>query len=87
MLKEKGYFAYLKPIIFSKEETKENRYLFLDVIEDGVILHDREGFFEDRLKSFKKRLEELGAKRFFLEDGSWYWVLKPDLKPGEVFKL
>jgi len=23
----------------------------------------------------------------FLEDGSWYWLLKLDLKRGEVFEI
>jgi len=86
-LKKESYSAYLKPIVFSKSEAEEDRPLFLDLIEDEIILYDREDFFKKRLRSLKKRLEKLGSKRVFLEDGSWYWILKPDLKPGEVFKL
>ncbi len=87
LLRKKGYSAYIKPIIFSKQETKANKYLFLDIIEDGIILYDQNQFFKKRLLSFKKRLKELGAKRFYLNNGSWYWILKPDLKPGEIFEL
>lgn len=86
-LKKNDYAVYFKPIIFSRKEAEESRYLFLDVVEDGIILYDRGNFFKDRLRSLGKRLKDLGAKRIFLKDGSWYWVLKPDLRPGEVFSL
>lgn len=78
------YFAY---IVLSMEEAGENRYLYLDMVEDGVILHDRNDFFARKLKEMRKRLKELGSKRVRLDDGTWYWDLKPDLKPGEVFSL
>jgi len=32
------------------------------------------------------RLKELGAKRVERK-GSWFWILKPDLKPGEIVVL
>ena len=79
--------TFLNPIVFSKTEAMENRYLFLDIVEDGKILYDRDGFFRERLSTLKRRLQELGSKKVYLEDGSWYWVLKPDLKIGEVFEL
>lgn len=83
----RGHQPYIKPIIFSKSEAEEPRYLFLDIVEDGIILHDNEDYFAGRLERLRQRLTELGSRRVFLEDGSWYWLLKPDLKPGEVFKL
>ncbi len=65
----------------------ENRSLFLGIVEDGKILYDRDDFFQERLSALKRRLQELGSKKVYLEDGSWYWVLKPDLKLGEIFEL
>jgi len=82
-----GGKALLNPIVFSKAEAMENRYLFLDILEDGKILYDRDDFFQKRLSTLKRRLQELGSKKVYLEDGSWYWVLKPDLKLGEIFEL
>ena len=86
-LNRQGYQPYIKPIIFSKAEAEESRYLFLDIVEDGIILYDNEGYFAGRLERLRQRLMELGSKRVFLEDGSWYWLLKPDLRRGEVFEL
>jgi len=64
----------------------KNRGIFC-WIYDAEILHDPDAFFEKRLSRLRKKLDELGSKRVFLEDGSWYWILKPDLKPGETFEL
>lgn len=78
------FFAY---IVLSVKEARENRYLYLDMVEDAVILHDRDDFFARKLGEMRRRLKELGSKRVRLDDGTWYWDLKPDLKPGEVFTL
>lgn len=74
-------------MILTKEEAQVNRFLFLDMIEEAIILHDSEGFFRKRLDMLRQRLDELGAKKVLMEDGSWYWDLKPDLRVGEVFTL
>jgi predicted nucleotidyltransferase len=78
---------FLSHIILSKKEADENRYIYLDMADDAKILYDRDDFFAKRLEAIKKRLRELRSKRVWLEDGTWYWDLKPDLKPGEVFTL
>jgi len=83
----KGCDPYLSYIIFSKGEAQENRYLYLDMIEEAVILYDQGNFMRRKLADMKRRLKELGSRKIYCEDGSWYWILKPDLKWGEVFEL
>ncbi|MDH5186695.1 MAG: nucleotidyltransferase domain-containing protein [candidate division WOR-3 bacterium] len=78
------HFSYL---IFSEEEASKNRNIYLDILDDGIILYDPTSFFKKKLDGFKKRIRELGSKKVILEDGRWYWDLKPDLKLGEVFEL
>jgi len=85
--RKKGLMPYLSYIILSQKEAEKNLYLFLDMIEDSIILLDKEDFFKRRLEELRHRLNLLGAKNFFLKDGSWYWDLKPDLLAGEVFEL
>jgi len=77
----------LRPIVLSRSEANMNRYIFLDLIEDAIILFDRGDFFKERLKALKSRLKELGSKKVKLVHGGWYWILKPDLRFGEVFEL
>ena len=40
-----------------------------------------------KLAALRRRLAELGSRRIELADGSWYWDLKPDLRPGEMIEL
>jgi len=59
--------------------------LLLDLTTDAIILYDT-GVVSRELERLKKRLEELGAKK--IRTGcTWFWILKPDLKLGEVVEL
>lgn len=78
--------TYLSPVIKTPEEVRLGSPLFLDMIEDAQILFDRDGFFEDYLKDLAYRLQRLGAHKI-VRGNMWYWVLKPDYRPGEVFKI
>lgn len=85
-LEARGLFPSLSILILSKEEAEQNRYLYLDMIESARMLFDRDAFFQIRLDALQMRLRELGARKV-RRDGTWYWDLKPDLKPGEVVTL
>lgn len=82
-----GLFPSVSPLLLSEEEARENRYIFLDMLDEGVVLFEREGFFTSRMDALRRRLKELGGRRVILPDGSWYWDLKPDLVLGEIFEL
>ncbi|MBU4373504.1 MAG: nucleotidyltransferase domain-containing protein [Candidatus Methanoperedenaceae archaeon] len=90
-LKLRENFSGAPPIfsslILSKEEAMENRNIFLDMIEDSIILYDKDDFFRNRLKAMKNRLQQLGSRKFILKDNTWYWQLKPDMKAGEILEL
>jgi hypothetical protein len=76
----------LSPVFKTPAEVEAGSLLFLDMIDDARILHDTDGFFQRFLDGFRHRLKALGARRIWLGN-AWYWELKPDLKPGEVFTL
>ncbi len=82
VLEDQGIFPSLSVLILSRAEANQNRYLYLDMIEDARILVDRDGFFQSRLKVLQKRLQALGARKIDRDEG-WYWDLKPDLRPGQ----
>lgn len=86
-LEGKNITPYLSFLILSEGEAKENRYIYLDMIESSMVLYDREGFFEKKMEELRRRLKFLGSRKIVLPDGSWYWDLKPDLVPGEAFEL
>ena len=69
------------------EEAQHHSPLYLDMVEDGILLVDRDGFFGAVLEAMRARMRVLGSRRVFLDDGSWYWDLKPDFRFGEVVEL
>lgn len=69
------------------EEAKYHSPLYLDIVEDGMLLLDRGGFFEAVLSEMRNRMRQLGSRRVYLDDGTWYWVLKPDYRFGEVVEI
>ncbi len=85
-LEQKGYVPTIRVVIYDRNEARKTKPLFLDLVEDAVILFD-DGFLQAKLDEIRRRMRELGSRRVLLPDGHWYWDLKPDLKPGEVFEI
>ncbi|MCS7278640.1 MAG: nucleotidyltransferase domain-containing protein [Thermodesulfobacteriaceae bacterium] len=85
-LEKIGINTYISPVLKTPEEVKMGSPLFLDLVEEAQILYDKEDFFKKELEKLKEKLKSLGAKRYWLGN-AWYWVLKPDIKPGETIKL
>ena len=83
---DEGYAIEISPIIKSVEEAKYTSPLYLDMVEDAVIIYDKNNFFQQILLKLKKKLEELGAERIWI-GRKWYWRLKKDYKFGEVIEL
>lgn len=77
----------LSPVLKTPAEVEAGSPLLLDMTQDAVILYDAGGFLAGRLDRLRQRLQELGAQRVWLDGDRWYWDLKPDYKPGEVFDL
>ena len=71
----------------SPEEARGHSPLYLDIVDDGILLLDRDGFFEKILSEMRERMRELGSRRIYLDDGSWYWDLKPDFRFGDVVEI
>ena len=73
-------------VLLTPEEVERRPPILLDVVEDAIILYDRDGFLSRVLQRLRERLRELGARRVRTERG-WYWILKPDAEFGEVAKV
>ena len=75
------------PILLTPEEAEHVKPYYLGMLSGRVILRDRDGFFAGVLERLRRRLAELGARRYVDGDGYEYWDLKPDWKPGDVVEL
>jgi hypothetical protein len=76
----------LSPVFKTPHEAEAGSPLFLDMVEDARILHDEGGFLAGFLERLRQRLVALGSRRVWA-GSAWYWVLKPDLQPGETIVL
>lgn len=83
---QNGIYMRLSPVFKTPDEVRRGSPLFLDMTEDARVLYDRGGFFAQEMEHLKVRLRQLGARRIW-RGSAWYWDLKPDYKPGEVFDI
>ena len=65
--RQMGIFIELSPVLKTPDEVRIGSPLFLDMVEDGKILYDRDGFFEKFLSDFRRRLQAQGAHRVMSE--------------------
>ncbi|HHT9135049.1 MAG TPA: nucleotidyltransferase domain-containing protein [Candidatus Avalokitesvara rifleensis] len=84
---ESGYFPDPFPIFMNLARLKTHPWILLDIADHGIIMLDKKKIIETEFARLKRRLRELGSKKVFLEDGTWYWDLKPDWKPGEIIEI
>ena len=77
---------FVSTLMWSPEGMHGWKFLYLDMTEDAVVVFDRDGFFEGVLEDMAARMRRLGSVRKWVDD-KWYWVIKPDSKPGERIEL
>lgn len=76
----------LSVVFKTPDEVRQGSLLFLDMTDQALILFDKENFLRGYLDGFAQHLKTLGARRIYRR-GGYYWLLKPDLKPGEEIQL
>ena len=86
MEREHGVYLDFSPVLKTPEEASRLVPLYLDLVEDAVILYDKDDFMKRTLDRLRRRLQELGAKRIW-RGKRWYWILKPEIRPGEVIEI
>ena len=87
-LVEQAIWPSISPFIVSDEYLRQNTpWLVLEIQDQGLVLHELEGFLAWKIKRVHERMHELGTRKVMLPEGSWYWDVKPDWKLGEVFEL
>lgn len=86
-LRKRGFGTLISPVPLTPSEVERNPPILLDILTDGIILHDRDGFIKNHLAKLERKLRALKARRVQLPSGKWYWDLKPDYKLGEVVEI
>lgn len=60
-------------------EATRFRPLYLDMVEDALIVYDRDSFLERVLSELRRRLNRQGARRIWLDEERWYWSLESEI--------
>jgi len=76
----------ISAIVKSVDEASYHSPLYLDMVEDAVLLEDKDGFLNGIFGEIRVNLDRLGARRIRFGDG-WYWDLKPDYVFGDVIEI
>jgi predicted nucleotidyltransferase len=84
--RDQGVDTRLSPVFKTPDELEAGSLLLLDMTDQARLLHDRDGLLARRFERLRARLRELGSRRVSCK-GGYYWLLKPDLEPGEVVRL
>jgi predicted nucleotidyltransferase len=84
--RRRGVETELSPVFRTPSELAHGSPLLLDMTEDARLLHDPQGVLAEALQKVRERLAALGARRI-RRGNAWYWDLKPDYQPGDVFSL
>ena len=82
----RGVDTRLSPIIWTPDEVPQAGFIKYDIATEGVIVHDPDRRIDAILRGLRVRLEERGAIRASYE-GMPYWILEPNLKPGQVVEI
>ncbi len=85
-LRKSNMSGLISDIFFTPEEIKGHPPILLDIIDDGIVLYDRDSFLSNELKLLKQKLESQKARKVKTEKGH-FWILKPDIMFGEVVKI
>lgn len=85
-LARRKYSPDIAAILYTPEEAQETKPIFLDLVEEGVLLRD-DGTLRTTFDRLRARMKALGSRKVMLEDGTYYWLLKPGLRFGEVIEL
>ncbi|MBI2215799.1 MAG: nucleotidyltransferase domain-containing protein [Candidatus Rokubacteria bacterium] len=77
----------VEPIVLTEAELAPHPPLLLDLTEDSVVLVDSGGVFAREIARVRDRLAELGARRVWHSPDRWYWLLTPEIEPGQVITI
>lgn len=84
-LESKGYSLSIEVYPLTVKEADGFRMIYLDISFDAVIIYDKGSFFKKLMLKVRDALNRLGSMRLNLPNGSWIWILKPNLRFGEEF--
>ncbi|MGQ9479740.1 MAG: nucleotidyltransferase domain-containing protein [Thermoproteota archaeon] len=87
--KRSGFYGYpeVTVALLRKGWAVKFQPVYLDMIFHRAILYDKEEFFQKLMESLRKALSDLGSMRVEHPDGTYFWLLKPDVAFGKPIMI
>jgi len=87
--KRHGFYGYPEVSVASlrKRYAASFQPVYLDMIFHRAVLYDKDGFFQRLMESLRRALSDLGSTRVEHPDGTYFWLLKPDVAFGEPVEI
>ncbi|MEM1584022.1 MAG: nucleotidyltransferase domain-containing protein [Nitrososphaerota archaeon] len=85
-LENNGVSTHLSFHPLSSRMLQAHPPIVLDIVDEGITIVD-DGTYKMEAMKIMRRMRELGAKRIWLAENEWVWILKPDAKIGEVIEI
>lgn len=87
--KTHGFYGYPEVTTASLRRGYAARFqpIYLDMIFHRAVLYDKGEFFQRLMEDLRKSLTALGTIRVERPDGTYFWVLKPDIAFGESIMI
>jgi len=77
----------ISPLVMERKEMEKLQPIHFELSADGFILYDRAGFMSKILEKVGRIIRTIGSERYRTEDGCYGWILKKDLRPGEIIEV
>lgn len=87
--KTQGFYGYpeITTTSLHKSYAKTFQPTYLDMLLNRAALYDKEEFFQKLMRKLQETLKILGTIRVEHADGTYCWLLKPDMTPGEPIEI
>ena len=79
--------VFFSPMIMDENEVKKLQPIHFELYADGIVLYDSGDFMKKILRRVGEIIKELGSTRYRTGDGCYGWILKRDMKKGEVIEV
>ncbi|MEW6685729.1 MAG: nucleotidyltransferase domain-containing protein [Candidatus Edwardsbacteria bacterium] len=77
----------ISSLIMSKKEVTRIQPIHFELYADGIVLYDTEDFMKKILKRVSEIIAKLGSVRYRTQDRCYGWILKKDIKVGEIIEI
>jgi predicted nucleotidyltransferase len=77
---KKRVYPLIEVVALTPGEANQTHPFYLDMVEDSMMIFEKNRFMERKLGSLKERLAEIGASKIALPSGKSYWSLAENEK-------